>query len=790
MKPISEFITELAGLDARIWSEDGKLKINAPEGALSPATRSELTARKAEILEFLARSHPTDVDRAIPLFDRSKPIPLTHGQERIWSLARMEPGNSRYNVPLVYELVGNLDIAYLELALNEVTKRHEILRTRFPGEEVTTVRQEVSPTSAVVISVSNNSRELRRLSSEQIEAEIARMLRTEVHHPFDIVAGPLWRVGVFGVSRKKHFLVFTMHHLIFDGLSQPIFLREVSACYKALKKKQAPELPSLALQFADFAGWQRMEAADTIMGRQLDYWMNQLSGEVPGLKLPNDRKRSAAGTKSGSVAFNINGKTSLALLKLCREERSSPYVVLLSAFIVALHSFTEQEDMVICSPAASREHSDLEPLLGYFNSLIVIRTRQVGPETFRELIGRVRRIVLDASDHQLVPIQTLAQLPNLVRTPLTRAMFSFQDSDSREFDLPGVTTMPIDVRKDTPDFELALYSRLRGGLFAGSLDFDSDLFSKDTISDLLDRFSEVLSEASADPGFKIPTIQRPGFLEQARTGMIQHPQIDDAFLITNPKSGGSVAYLVLNEDDVPSLALVHSHATSLLPDWLVPEVYIPVDKFPRLPDGEVDATALPEADRRGSHDETYLAPRTDLEKELAAIWKKVLWLDQDVSVTASFRDLGGHSLLSVQLVAEVEKALGRPMPESVLGNLGTIEAMAAALEGRESERPRNDAANQMTGSALPPEIYRGLRSYTASWDGIRKNPDSVIVGLNVEGNQPPLFWCLQRSYELSQLARYLGPNQPVYGMRSGNRVMVSNEVNIQLLARHYVSEIL
>ncbi len=249
------------------------------------------------------------------------------------------------------------------------------------------------------------------------------------------------------------------------------------------------------------------------------------------------------------------------------------------------------------------------------------------------------------------------------------------------------------------------------------------------------------------------------------------------------------AYLVLNEHDVPSLDTIRAHAAKVMPAFRVPAAFIPVDEMPLLPDGSVDRAALPPpATDRSRLGTDYVAPRTPLEQSLADIWKKVLWLDHDVGINDRFRDLGGHSLLSVQLVVEIEKTLARPVPARALATLDTVAGLAAALE--QGDAAPGDAQALAGSSVLPQDIYHGLRSHTASWEGKRASADSVMVGLNTEGARQALFWCLQRYQELTQLAKYLGPEQPVYGMRSGNRVMVKTQDNIDLLARHYVGEIL
>jgi thioesterase domain-containing protein/acyl carrier protein len=463
--------------------------------------------------------------------------------------------------------------------------------------------------------------------------------------------------------------------------------------------------------------------------------------------------------------------------------------VLLAGFNVLLHGYTGQQDQVIVSPMASRDRSEIERMVGYFNNIVVMRCDLAGNPTFRELVARLRTLALDAFDNQYVPLQHVAQLPNLARTPLTRGMFSFQDASSRMLDLPGLVARPVKVRKDAADFDLAVYTEFEGDRISGVVDFNADIFGAERMKPFIQRWAEILQRAVADPQRRVSDF--PGFgrsLSDFESEIAKHPQIDQAVLQRDAATGAIHCYLVLNEHDVPSLDAVRAHVRKLMPAYRMPASFIPVDEMPLAPDGSVDRAALPPpAIGRDRLATAYAEPRNDLERTLAAIWKQVLWLDFDVGIHDSFRELGGHSLLSVQMVVEIEKSLGRPVPPRALATLNTVAELAEAIERGDSA---DDAVQSNGSSVLPKDIYQGLRSHTASWAGKRATPASVMVGLNTDATKQALFWCLQRYQELQQLAKYLGPEQPVWGMRSGNRVMVKTQENIELLAKHYVGEIL
>lgn len=786
---ISQLLAEVATLDIKLWVEEGKLRVNAPQGAMTAELKGELSARKQELIEFLERGAQAAVPAPLVARAADACVPLTHGQERIWTLARLEPGSSVYNVPTAFHLAGRLQVRALEQALGNLVRRHEALRTVFPGSSPQEARQEFLPPSPVVIPVMDAGRDLAKLPPQQANRALQRLLREEVAKPFDLERGPLWRARLLKIKPGEHVLVLTMHHIVFDGMSKAIFLDELAQEYRAaVEGKESPLAPP-ELQFADYAIWQRARLDDATLERQLAHWRDRLAGNVPALATPNDKDRVPGKGKAGSQHFVVPAELTSQLVAFGQAEKASLFVVLLAGLNLLLHGYTGQQDQVVAAPMASRERSEIERMIGYFNNIVVMRCGLQGNPTFRELVARLRTLSLEAFDNQYVPLQHVAQLPNLARTPLTRGMFSFQDASSRKLDLPGLTARPMSVRKDAADFDFAMYTELEGEKVTGVVDFNADIFSPERMKLLIQRFLEVLKQAAADPQRHVADFPSYGrSLSEIEAEIAKHPQIDRAVLQRDAASGALHAYLVLNEHDVPSLDAVRAHVRKLLPAYRMPASFIPVDEMPLAPDGSVDRAALPPpAKGRDSIATAYAEPRSELERTLAAIWKQVLWLDFDVGIHDSFRELGGHSLLSVQMVVEIEKALGRPVPSRALATLNTVAELADAMERGDSGEDLDAGAGS---SVLPRDIYQGLRSHTASWAGKRTTPDAVMVGLNTDGKKQPIFWCLQRYQELQQLAKYLGPDQPVWGMRSGNRVMIKSQENIELLAKHYVGEIL
>ena len=788
MESLASLLEEVAARDIKLWVEDGRLRVNAPQGALVPELKDRLSANKPALIEFLSRSDDEDAF-SIKSVDRQGDLPPTQGQQRIWSLARMERSSSVYNVPTCFVLHGKLRRDALEFALNEIQRRHEILRAVFIGESAETLSIRISEHAPFVVPVTDLSRDLAKFKPAQRSKMIDKLLQEEVRKSFDLEKGPLWRVRLFRLGSGAHVLAATMHHIIFDGMSKAIFLRELGNLYAQFIGETSTEEPELPIQFVDYAAWQRERLSDEKIEKQLEYWRGKFEGDVPPLVTPNQKKRLPAKGKAGSVHLTFPEALSTKVAEFSRSEQVSLFVLFIAAFDVLMQRYTRQEDLLLCAPMASREHADIENMIGYFNNIVVMRSDLSGDPSFRAILSQVKRLSVEAFDNQFVPLQSLAQLPQLVRTPLTRAMVSFQESSSEHLGLSGLKTRSVNVRKGEADFDMALYLERHEGIISGVLDYNADIFVAPLVKRLVQRFAQLLNEVLDNPDAPIsalPELGKP--INDVQDLLNSHPQIDNAIVVPDSQTGLLSAYLVLNEHDVPELEAIREFAAKSLPDFRVPVAFIPLDEFPLLLDGSVDLKALPKpAADRSRLTTPYEAPRTDLETSLAKIWRKVLWLDHDVGINDQFRELGGHSLLSVQLVHEVEESLGLSVPARALAQLDTVANLAYGIENAD-KLAAEDAQRQDI--ALPMDIYHGLRSHTASWEGKRATADSVTVGLNTQGSRPPLFWCLQRYQELTQMARYLGEEQPVYGMRSGNRVMIKTQDNINMLASFYVDEIL
>ncbi|HKR94175.1 MAG TPA: condensation domain-containing protein, partial [Candidatus Angelobacter sp.] len=350
-------------------------------------------------------------------------LPLSFAQQRLWFLDQLEPGNAVYNIPGSVRLRGALDHAALRQSLNEIIKRHEALRTRFvelDGQPV----QVIEPVLELPIEVLD----LSAMSATEGEVEAQRLATAEAALPFDLTSGPLLRVKLLQLAAEEHVLLLTMHHIISDGWSLGVLVREVGALYQAFTEGSASPLPALPIQYADYAVWQREQLRSEVLAEQLSYWREQLSGAPAVLELPTDHVRPAVKSYRGArERLELNAELTAALRVLSREQGVTLFMVLLAAFKVLLWRYAGQADVVVGTPIANRQQSEIEGLIGFFVNTLALRTSIEGSESFTNLLKRVREVCLGAYQHQDVPfemvVEELAVERALNQTPIFQVMF-------------------------------------------------------------------------------------------------------------------------------------------------------------------------------------------------------------------------------------------------------------------------------------------------------------------------------------------------------------------------------
>lgn len=443
----------------------------------------------------------------IPPAAQDGPSPLSYAQERMWFLDQFAPGAATYHIPVALRLQGELDTKSLERSLEEVIRRHPSLRTVFvtvDGQPVQRVQEHAEWALPVV--------ELSASSAEERGTELQRQLAEEAKLPFDLSAGPLVRATLFKRDAEDHVLMLTMHHIISDGWSMGVLVREISALYSAFVQGGEATLPELPIQYADFASWQREWLQGETLAGQFAYWKETLAGELPVLQLPTDRPRPALQTMDGAVhRFTLPTALSSELKKLSRREGATLYMTLLAAFQTLLHRYTGAEDILIGSPIAGRNRAELEGLIGMFVNTLVLRTDLSGDLSFRELLERVRHVTLAAYEHPDLPFEKLVNelQPNreMSHSPLFQVMFDLQNTPLGDIQLTGLGTELLDVETGTAKFDMMLNMREEETGVSGVLEYNSHLFDASTISRMMEHFQTLLESIASQPEAKLSSLE-------------------------------------------------------------------------------------------------------------------------------------------------------------------------------------------------------------------------------------------------------------------------------------------
>lgn len=435
--------------------------------------------------------------------DGKAPIPLSFAQERLWFFEQLGLAGAAYNVPLALQLNGELSEQALQRSFDEIVRRHESLRTRF--EARSGVPQQVIQAPGPF--------ELRRedfsaLDPGQREHQLLESMRHEQSHRFELSTGPLLRALLVKLGDREHVLLLSMHHIVSDGWSTGVLMRELSTLYAAYLRGRPSPLQELPIQYADYAIWQRQWLRGERLAEQLEYWKTQLRSAPPELELPTDRPRPPMESfKGATLKFELPGKMCEALKELALRERATLFMVCLAAYQILLARWSGKQDIVIGSPVAGRADPQVEGLIGFFINTIVLRAEVSEQLTFRQLLAHDRELTLDAYAHQDVPFEALVKElrpdRDLSRQPVFQVSLSLQNYPEEGIDLPGLATRWKSFERTTTHFDLTLDLYEKPDGIAGAFEYATDLFNAATIERLAARFRFVLQELTARPDVPI-----------------------------------------------------------------------------------------------------------------------------------------------------------------------------------------------------------------------------------------------------------------------------------------------
>ena len=471
--------------------------INQKIANLSPEKRALL---ELKLKKNKKKNTQTSKDQKISLRKNRDSATLSFAQQRLWFLDRLEPNSSSYNILKAVKLSGSLKVEVLQQALDAIVVRHEVLRTKYLAEKGEPIQVIAAPQTVELQVV-----DLQQYELAEQEIQLQKLLQQQSQRPFDLTSNMMLRGCLLQLAPQEHVLLLVMHHIASDGWSMGILWEELAKVYRAFLDGQPNPLPPLPIQYADYAVWQRDWLSGEVLERQLSYWQQQLEGANPVLELPTDFPRPPVQTYRGArQSLTIPQSLSDSLHKLCRQEGVTLYMTLLAAFQTLLYRYSKQEDIVVGSPIAGRNRAEIEGLIGFFLNTLVLRTDLSGNPSFRELLGRVRSVTLDAYSHQDLPFEKLVEELNPERAlsynPLFQVLFNMLNLEETNYELPGLETEPFSMRKNVNSkFDLTLYvAEVKPGIEL-SLVYNTDLFTQERMVEMLDQYHHLLSQIVIAP---------------------------------------------------------------------------------------------------------------------------------------------------------------------------------------------------------------------------------------------------------------------------------------------------
>lgn len=504
-------LSELRQRQVTLWLEGDRLRYRAAKDAITPALLAQMKIHKAAILAFLKQATTSASEQLPPIvaLDRSQELPLSFAQQRFWSLHQFEPNSSANNMPVVVRCTGTLDIAALERSLQEVVRRHEVLRSSFP---VTAGKptQTIAPTPNISLPIVD----LETLPPDQRDAEAYRLATEEAHRGFNFADGPILRVLLLRLSQHQHLFVWNMPCMVCDGASSDVFYQDLTAIYGAFSVGQPSPLPELPIQYADFAHWQRQWLQGDVLETQLNYWKQKLSGKLSPIHLPYDRPRPlTVKTARGDRGAQMLPKAlNDALTALSQKLGVTLFMTLLAVFEILLYRYSQQEDMLISFASAGRGQVETERLLGFFSNTLILRTNFAGNPTFREFLDRVRKASLEAYTHQDLPFEKLLEelQPEQSLLPLFQVKFALNPPWSKgrgmaSVELPDLTFTSLFgyIYHGTTKYDLTLVMREQDEGLGMVFDYNAELFDATTIDRMLGHFKTLLEGIIANPDQRI-----------------------------------------------------------------------------------------------------------------------------------------------------------------------------------------------------------------------------------------------------------------------------------------------
>jgi len=521
---VLDLLSSLRKANIQISLVDDKLKIKAPQGAITPEIKQQLTEAKQEIIEFLKEaSAPVGGVSTIPKSPRDQALSLSYTQEALWTLDRVNPGSVAYNLPMAFKFFGELRVDLLQQAISKIIERHETLRLSVleteDGKPVAHVSEPWEfnlPQHDFILDAEGD-----------YSSEIKKVIDHYAMRPFDLSKGPLCRFDLIRVSgrcEQHSVLVVCLHHVISDGLSQNLLVREIAIIYAALLQGAPVPLPPLDIQYLDFAAWQRETLAGDKLDKEISFWKNQLEGVPPLLALPTDRPRPfIQSTKGAKYHFDIPSDTAQATISFCQSNGYTVFMGLMAALQMVLSRHAQQTDFCIGMPTAGRHYRELEQLIGFFVNGVLVRANLQGNPSWQTHLDNVKQRMLDVLSHQETPAQLIIDHLDISRNPsyppLAQVGFQLQnfsgsvqggDEDVVMMDtfrkMTNLSMEPIRLEEAESKFDMIVSVAQNDADLSGYVEYNTDLFDESTVARLVTHFTVALDSMVSETAERIQSI--------------------------------------------------------------------------------------------------------------------------------------------------------------------------------------------------------------------------------------------------------------------------------------------
>ena len=718
LKQAAAVLRHLAAARIELTVQGTDLRVSAPKGALSDADRSQIREHKSALIQLLQDQAGSETS-AIARTSRDRPG-LSPLQERFWLLEKIESIGAANNVPIVLRFEGEVDRGALVRSLQTVIERHEALRTRIGTE----AGQSFQIIEATLDPAWLGYADLSSLSEDACDAAAAERIEAVLQAPFDLDAGPLIRGELIELKPTECLLLIAIHHLITDGWSMDLFVAELRALYNADVAGEPCPLPPLSVQYADYAVWARQQMESPAILKQLEYWQEHLRDAPATLDVPTDFPRPAVQSFRGaSFRFAYPNELLGALKGLAGREGATLYIILLAALQAFLGRLARQDDVIVGSPITNRPLPELEKLIGFFVNTLAFRADLAGAPSFHALLEQVKRVAIQAYANQDVPFEALVAAVRPIRDrsrSVLQVMLSLHNEPHRQPQFTGLSAHVDFVQTATAKSDLSFNFRETADGLLGRIEYATDLFTEASIQDIASRFKLFLQGIVADPD--TPITRLPVTTDDERRQLIEWGAVDRVLHADRRIEGQPLQKLVGAVAAPPQAQLERAYVLGpdlqLLPPSWPGEIYLEWAPSAASPDpadpqwlaspfhpgrwlsrsGAVaawqpggrlnlmtqDGNSGPVPDGPATPgDQGSNALETPMEEMLARLWAEALQLEQ-VKPSDNFFTLGGHSIMGIEMIAQIFEQTGTAVPVKILFETQSLREMAAYVE-REME---------------------------------------------------------------------------------------------------------